>query len=105
METFQCNKETFRIHTLDAKAHIRPHRDIGYSLEQGMIRLHIPIITNEDVQLLVNGENISMKPGECWYCNFNEIHEVKNNSDLPRTHLIMDCVVNDWMKDLFDNKI
>lgn len=102
LETFKCNKETFRIHTLEAGAHIRPHRDIGYSLELGMIRLHIPIITNEKVQLLVDGVNIAMKPGECWYCNFNERHEVKNNSDQPRTHLIIDCKVNDWVKELFE---
>ena len=101
LDTFQCDKETFRIHTLDAKANIRPHRDIGYSLELGMIRLHIPIITNKDVQLIVNDENIVMNPGECWYCNFNEVHEVKNNSDHPRTHLIMDCRVNEWVKKLF----
>ena len=101
LETFQCKKETFRIHTLDAKAHIRPHRDIGYCFEQGKIRLHIPLVTNDQVQLLVNNERINMQPGECWYCNFNEVHEVKNDSDQPRTHLIMDCVVNDWMKDVF----
>jgi hypothetical protein len=42
LETFQCKKETFRIHTLNAKAHIKPHRDIGYCFEQGLIRIHIP---------------------------------------------------------------
>lgn len=101
LDTFKCKKETYRIHTLEAGAQIRPHRDIGYSIDHGLIRIHIPVITNEKVQLIVNGEEIKMKSGECWYCNFNEVHEVQNNSDQPRTHLIMDCVVNDWLKDLF----
>lgn len=105
LETFQCNKETFRIHTLNAKAIIKPHRDIGYCLEQGLVRIHIPIVTNEKVQIIVNNEEVVMKAGECWYCNFNEFHEVHNNSDLPRTHLILDCVVNDWMKELFNTTI
>ena len=103
LDTFQCKKETFRIHTLNAKAHIRRHRDIGYSIEKGLIRIHIPIITNDQVELLVNDERINMNPGECWYCNFDEPHEVKNNSDQPRTHLIMDCVVNDWVKEVFND--
>lgn len=103
LETFQCKKETFRIHTLNAGAIIKPHRDVGYSFEHGLIRIHIPILTNDKVQIIVNNEEIKMKAGECWYCNFNEIHEVNNNSDEPRTHLIMDCVVNDWMKGIFNN--
>ncbi len=101
LETFQCRKETFRIHTLEPKASIRPHKDLGYSFEQGLVRIHIPVRTNDNVYLLVNGERIKMNAGECWYCNFNEIHEVKNNSDEPRIHLIMDCVVNDWLKEVF----
>lgn len=102
LETFLCKKETFRIHTLDAKANIKAHRDNGYSFEQGLVRIHIPVKTNDKVELLVNKEQIKMNPGECWYCNFNEIHEVKNNGDEARTHLILDCIVNDWFKDIFN---
>jgi len=101
----KCRKETFRIHTLEAKANIKPHRDNGYSFEQGLVRIHIPIETNDKVKLLVNGEPIKMKPGECWYCNFSEIHEVKNDSDEARTHLILDCIVNDWFKEVFRSAI
>jgi len=101
LDTFKCNKETFRIHTLEAGATIKPHRDIGYSFEQGLIRIHIPVVTNDQVRLAVNGERINMRAGECWYCNFNDVHEVANNSDEPRTHLILDCVVNDWFKAIF----
>lgn len=103
-ETFKCQKETFRIHTLEAGASIKPHRDIGYSLEHGKIRIHIPIVTNEQVQLLLNNERVHMKAGECWYCNFHITHEVHNHSDFPRTHLIMDCIVNDWFLNIFKTK-
>ena len=101
-ETFKCRVETFRIHTLDPGANIKPHRDMGYSYEHGFTRIHIPVTTNNQVHLLVNGERINMNPGECWYCNFNEIHEVQNNSALPRTHLILDCVINDWFTAQFN---
>ncbi|QHI38884.1 hypothetical protein IMCC3317_42840 [Kordia antarctica] len=98
---FKCRVETFRIHTLDAGAKIQKHRDSGYGFEFGKIRLHIPVYTNDKVEILVNNEAIKMKEGECWYCNFHLEHEVRNNSDEPRMHLILDCIVNDWLTDVF----
>lgn len=104
-ETFQCQTETFRIHTLDGGASIKPHRDTGYSFEHGKVRLHIPIQTNDQVEILLENKPVKMKEGECWYCNFDIIHEVHNHSDQPRVHLILDCLVNDWMKDIFSEAI
>lgn len=101
-DTFKCNKETFRVHTLEAGASIKPHRDIGYSFEHGKVRIHIPVETNENVQLLLEKEPVHMKEGECWYCNFHVTHEVHNNSDSHRIHLIMDCLVNDWLTEVFN---
>ena len=98
LNTFKCKKETFRVHILDPKADIRAHRDFGYRLEDGKIRIHIPVETNSNVQLLLNDQPIKMKEGECWYCNFHIKHEVHNKSNQPRTHLILDCMVNDWLE-------
>ncbi|MBC8754536.1 aspartyl/asparaginyl beta-hydroxylase domain-containing protein [Kordia sp. YSTF-M3] len=100
-ETFKCRVETFRIHTLDAGAAIQKHTDSGYSFEQGKVRLHIPVYTNDKVEILLNDEPVVMQEGECWYCNFNIHHEVKNNSDQPRAHIILDCMVNDWLTGVF----
>lgn len=101
--TFQCQVETFRIHALDPGAGIRPHRDIGYSFEHGKVRLHIPVQTNDKVELLLENTPVKMKEGECWYCNFHVLHEVRNNSDQPRIHLIIDCIVNDWVEGIFNS--
>jgi hypothetical protein len=101
LETFQCKKETFRVHTLKPGASIRPHRDMGCSFENGKVRLHIPVETNPDVQLLLNNNPVKMEAGDCWYCNFDITHEIVNNSDEARVHLIMDCLVNDWVEELF----
>lgn len=99
--TFKCQVETFRIHTLDAGASIRPHRDSGYSFEHGKVRLHIPVKTNPKVEILLDDEPVKMQEGECWYCNFDIQHEVHNRSDQGRVHLILDCMVNDWLTDVF----
>lgn len=103
LNTFQCEKETFRIHILDPGASIRPHRDLGYSFEDGKVRIHIPVETDDKVQLLLNNEPVNMKAGECWYCNFHIKHEVYNNSDKPRVNLIIDCLVNDWLESIFNS--
>lgn len=103
--TFQCSVETFRIHTLDAGASIKPHRDTGFCFEHGKIRLHVPIKTNDNVEILLENKNVKMKEGECWYCNFNILHEVHNKGEEARIHLIIDCMVNDWVKDLFATSV
>ncbi|MGJ8743026.1 aspartyl/asparaginyl beta-hydroxylase domain-containing protein [Polaribacter sp.] len=101
LQTFKCKKETFRVHILDANAAIRPHRDIGYRIEDGKVRIHIPVETNSEVQLLVNNTIVKMSEGECWYCNFHIKHQVYNNSNVPRKHLILDCMANEWLENLF----
>lgn len=101
-KTFNCRVETFRVHTLDPQASIKPHRDIGYSIEYGKVRLHIPIQTNDKVDILLENKRVPMKEGECWYCNFHILHEVHNRSDQPRVHLILDCIVNDWLEEMFE---
>ncbi|AGC75377.1 aspartyl/asparaginyl beta-hydroxylase [Nonlabens dokdonensis] len=104
-ETFLCPVETFRIHVLDPGASIQPHRDNGYSMENGMVRLHIPIQTHKKVQLIIDKEPVVMHAGECWYCNFHKVHEVHNKSDEPRIHLILDCKVNEWFKEIFEKSL
>ena len=93
LNTFQCENETFRIHILDPGACIKPHIDIGYRFEDGKVRIHIPVQTNDNVQLLLYSSPVKMEAGECWYCNFHIKHEVSNNSDKPMIHLIIDCIV------------
>ena len=43
-----------------------------------------------------------MKEGECWYCNFDIQHEVYNRGKETRVHLIIDCIVNDWLTNVFE---
>jgi len=68
---------------------ILPHVDSGEGLEKSK-RIHIPIITNENVLFYVNGEEKNMKIGEMWEINNQRLHSVKNNSNHDRVHLIVD---------------
>jgi len=42
-----------------------------------------------------------MGPGEAWYLNFDLVHRVENNGAEERVHLVIDCVVNDWLAGFF----
>ena len=90
-----------RLLRLKAGSHIREHRDYRLGYEDGEVRLHIPVVTNPDVAFFLAGERVIMAAGECWYLNVNLPHRVDNYSTTDRTHLVVDCVVNEWLTALF----
>ena len=69
---------------------IPEHRDIGRCFEITH-RVHIPLVTNDDVLFTVGEETIIMQSGELWEINnANRLHSVINKSDRDRVHLIID---------------
>ena len=74
---------------LKPQSDISPHIDEGYSLEH-VHRTHIPIITNEKNLFKVEDEVKYLKQGEIWEFDNTKIHSVKNMSNEPRVHLIID---------------
>lgn len=100
---FKCEKLGIRLLKLEAGAVIHAHSDRDLYFEEGEIRLHIPIKTNELVEFFLEDEQIKMKEGECWYMNLALLHNINNKSKYDRVHLVMDCVVNDWVKNLFQS--
>lgn len=97
----ECEKETIRLLRLAPGSIIKEHRDRGAGYQFGSFRLHIVIRTHEDVSFKVDGGEVPMKSGECWYADFDRPHSVANNSDQDRVHLIMDCNRNEWSDELF----
>ncbi|MEX6688789.1 aspartyl/asparaginyl beta-hydroxylase domain-containing protein [Danxiaibacter flavus] len=99
----ECPVCSVRLLNLTSGSVIKPHKDADLAFEKGEARLHIPIFTNEKVLFYSEDELVPMREGECWYLNANLIHSVENNSNSDRIHLVIDCMVNDWLKDIFDN--
>lgn len=94
-----CPIKAARLMRLKAGAEIKPHRDHELSLEFGEARLHVPIHTSEAVAFFVNNKKIPMRAGELWYFNADQVHEVYNRSNEDRINLVIDCVVNDWLRE------
>ncbi|ADZ93063.1 aspartyl/asparaginyl beta-hydroxylase domain-containing protein [Marinomonas mediterranea] len=83
--------KSVRFMRLHAGANILPHSDNGLGLEYGEARLHVPIISDHNVEFYVADEKVPMNTGELWYINADKTHWVNNNSTLARTHLVIDC--------------
>lgn len=101
LDFFECEKTSARLMKLHSGAVIKEHRDQEMSYEEGEARIHVPIFTNPGVEFFVDDERIIMQEGECWYLNLSLKHRVNNFGDTDRVHLVIDCKVNDWMRNLF----
>lgn len=101
LQTFECPVTSVRFLRLEKGAIIKEHSDNALSFEDGDVRLHIPVITNEAIEFISNGNRLNMQEGECWYVNAGLPHSVANRSDIDRIHLVIDCEVNDWLKTFF----
>jgi hypothetical protein len=82
-------------------AEVKPHSDHCLGYEDGSFRLHIPIITNSEVEFILDGNRIIMNEGECWYIDANFVHSVANRGTNDRIHLVVDGIRNDWTDHLF----
>ena len=75
---------------LKPKGVIPEHQDNGECFQVSH-RVHLPLITNDEVLFSVGEETITMQPGELWEINnTNRPHQVVNMSDSERIHLIID---------------
>lgn len=74
-----------------------PHTQIVRHVDGGEMltitrRCHIPITTADEVYFGVFGNSINMKVGSIYEINNLLPHEVQNNSDVERDHLILDIL-------------
>ena len=101
LEEFKFDKTAARLLRLAIGAEVKPHSDHCLGYEDGCFRMHIPIITNPDVEFILDGERIIMNEGECWYIDANFTHSVANKGTEDRIHLVIDGTRNEWTDDLF----
>lgn len=101
LDGFLFEKTSVRLLNLGSGAEIKPHTDHCLGYEDGVFRLHIPIITNPDVEFILDNKRLIMREGECWYLNANFMHSVKNGGNNDRIHLVIDGIRNKWTDDIF----
>lgn len=101
LPAFECQLQAVRFLKLKSCSSIREHKDYNLGYEDGELRVHVPVLTNPCVEFYLNGERLVMNEGEAWYLNLNLPHRVENRSREDRIHLVIDCVLNDWLRSQF----
>lgn len=61
--------------------------------------MHVCVQTNEDVEFLLDALPVAMAEGDCWYIDVDKPHSAANLGATPRIHLVVDCVVNAWLRE------
>jgi hypothetical protein len=97
---FECPLQAVRLMRLTPGSAIKEHRDHDLAAEWGAARIHVPVVTNDDVEFLVNRVPVAMEPGTVWYLRLSDPHSVANRGNTDRVHLVIDCVANDWLMDM-----
>jgi Aspartyl/Asparaginyl beta-hydroxylase len=97
---FRCPVLTARLLALAPGALIKEHSDLRLGWEDGEVRIHVPVLTSDGVEFFLDGAAVTMRAGEAWYLDLNLPHRAANRSSQPRVHLVVDCVVDDWLDSL-----
>jgi hypothetical protein len=104
LDAFQCPIGRVRISKMLPHTFIGAHRDIGREaagLAFGQVRLHLPIVTNDQVRFVVGGKVFRLFAGRLYYLDFTKLHSVYNDGDGDRIHLILELRVNDFLRRMF----
>ena len=78
-----------RFMKLATGAEVTRHVDFNYHWYT-RVRIHIPVITNPLVTFFCADQKTHMKAGQCWIFNSWRRHQVTNDGDADRIHLVID---------------
>lgn len=74
---------------------VKTHRDISGGVPMGVARFHVPIVTDPEVEFVVNSKRLYMAPGETWNLDTTYPHSLNNRSSVWRIHFILDVKLNE----------
>src|SRR5712691_1372317 len=92
IDSLPGEKNRIRLMRLRPGGVIERHSDPMKDINPSLVRLHMPIDTNPKVDFRVAGRKIIMLPGEVWLIDVRFPHEVRNEGDTMRVHLVADLL-------------
>ena len=96
VEAFQFPVKSVRLLRLEAGSRVNEHSDPDLGLADGQLRVHVPVMTSEQVEFVVANRRLILREGESWYIDFSQRHRIYNGGTTDRIHLIIDGEVNEW---------
>jgi Aspartyl/Asparaginyl beta-hydroxylase len=102
LDTFAAPLRAVRLMRLTPGSVIKEHADLELSVEEGTVRIHVPVVTNAAVEFYVNRSRIVLEAGTSWYLRLSDPHSVVNRGTTDRVHMVIDAQVNDWISDMLE---
>ena len=78
-----------RLMSLDPGSEVPLHNDINYYW-YNRVRIHVPIVTDENVLFYCGDIKVHLGAGESWIFDSWKNHRVVNGADFTRVHLVLD---------------
>jgi hypothetical protein len=103
LDSFECALRVARLMRLTPGSRIKEHTDQVLSFEDGIVRVHVPVTTNDAVEFRLNRRRVILEAGSAWYLRLSDPHSVANHGSTDRVHLVIDANVNDWVEALFES--
>jgi hypothetical protein len=100
LAAFACPLLAVRLMRLTPGSAIKEHHDHDLSFEQGTVRIHVPVETNDAVDFRLNGTPCPMPAGSVWYLRLSDPHSVANRGTTDRVHMVIDAAANGWLRTL-----
>ncbi len=93
------SKRRVRLMFLEPGSIIKWHIDRTDTIDGAISsRFHIPIITSSKIEFSICHNRCHWTPGHIYYGDFSFPHQVRNNWDQRRVHLVIDMVPNDDLR-------
>ena len=88
----------FRVNVLGARSGLSAHEEhTVVRLPDGVAairaRFHLPVITNERAELMLDGEIHHLEAGSLFFINNGCVHAARNLGEQPRAHLVWDLLL------------
>jgi Aspartyl/Asparaginyl beta-hydroxylase len=98
LDTFEAPLRAVRLMRLTAGSVIKEHTDHELSFEEGTVRIHVPVVTNAEVEFYLNRNRVVLEAGSSWYLRLSDPHSVANRGTADRVHMVIDAEVNEWVR-------
>lgn len=92
-----------RLMRLAPGTEVPPHTDTNFHWYK-RVRIHIPIITDDKVIFKCGEKSLNMKVGDAWIFDSWKYHEVHNNGQTNRVHLVIDTCGDSAFWEMVANK-
>lgn len=90
-----------RLMNLEGEKNLGRHVDYCIGLGYGVVRIHLPIVTDKKVIFHIEDEKLHLNEGTLWFTDIASYHSVANPIKKSRLHLIIDLCLDHNYLDLF----